>query len=447
MTGPLIAGRWGGWKLTLRDTGFRLRMALRSVAWLVTILAVVLSMSTNIGFAQTQRLVLEVGKGLQLQGTNEAETLFVADPDVADLSSSPGEAHFLYGKRPGETTVIAVDVAGTRLFQYDVVVIHNLAAVQRMIAQRFPGVAISVRSARGSIYVSGTVSDERTYEAIIESLKNSVPDSILIDELAVAESRIVRLDVKLMEVARDQLESYGINWSMLASNGPGSCGQCTSVEVDVLVKLLLEHGVASVLSETTLTTASQKKATFMVGEEIAVPTYASQESGLQPNFGVDYRFIGMNIGFTPQLTPGQKVNLEIDAEISNLRDTAQFISGNRVPNIASRKLETSVELESRQSYILAGLSQIDTNAATPKPRRNWGAVGELSRRIFGKDEITSRHRDLIIVVTPHFGERDKPSIAEVVDLQQSNLEYILSRKSSGKYPTFIRLFGPSGFLY
>src|SRR5690606_21152247 len=172
------------------------------------------------------------------------------------------------------------------LFQYDVVVIHNLAEVQRMLVQRFPGAHVTIWSARGSIYVSGIVADERTYQAIIESLRGSVPDSVLIDEIAVAESRIIRLDVKLMEVARDQLETFGINWSVLASASKDTCGSCTSIDVDVLMDLLLEHGVATVLSETSLTTISQKEATFMVGEEIAVPSRAAQE-GEQPVFGVD----------------------------------------------------------------------------------------------------------------------------------------------------------------
>lgn len=414
------------------------------IGLILTVLVFALFSGTHAS-ARGQRLVIEVGKGLQLQGTEEAETLFVADPDVADLSASPGEAHFLYGKRAGETTVIGVDVSGNTLFQYDVVVIHNLAEVQRMVAQRFPGAHITVWSARGSIYVSGIVADERTYQAIIESLRGTVPGSVLIDEITVAESRIIRLDVKLMEVARDRLETYGIDWSVLASASKDTCGSCRSIDVDVLMDLLLEHGVATVLSETSLTTISQKEATFMVGEEIAVPSRAAQE-GEQPVFGVDYRFVGLNIGFTPYLTPGGRVNLTIEAEISNLRDTARFISGNLVPNIASRKVHSSVELESGEGFILAGLSQLDTDAALEKPRRNWGFVGELSRRFFSHDEITARHRDLLVVITPHFGA-DKPSIAELVELQQSNLEYILSRRMSGKGPVGARIYGPAGFIY
>src|SRR5690606_10566406 len=153
------------------------------------------------------------------------------------------------------------------------------------------------------------------YDAVIESLRSSIPESVLIDEIAVAESRVVRLDVKFMEVDRDQLEVYGVNWSVLASsNRGGRCGQrCSSVEVNALMKLLLDNGVATVLSETTLTTISKKEASFMVGEEIAVPHYASSDGMTEPNFGVDYRFVGLNVGFTPHLLPGGRVNLMIES--------------------------------------------------------------------------------------------------------------------------------------
>ncbi len=400
--------------------------------------------------ARSGQLVIEVGKGLHLQGTEEAETVFVADPDVADLSASPGEAHFVYGKQPGETTVIGVDLTGSTLFSYDVIVIHNLDEVQRMIAYRFPGTHVTVQSARGSVYVSGTVADERIYDAIMESLRGSIPDGVLIDEIIVTDGRIIRLDVKFMEVARDQLEIYGVSWSVLTSSRPdGRCKSKPCLEVNALLKLLLDTGVATVLSETTLTTTSKKKASFMVGEELAIPHYAVSDAETAPGYSVDYRFVGLNVGFTPSFVPGEKIHLAIESEISNVHDTAQFINGDRFANIATRKVDTSVDLASGEDFILAGLSRLDTSASLDKPRRNWGLLGELSRWLFGRDNITSRQRDLIVVVTPFFGEPDKPVIAEVMDLQQSNLEYILARSAEarGERPASVRLYGPAGFLY
>lgn len=395
--------------------------------------------------ARAERLVVEVGKGLQLRGTEETESLFVADSDIADLSASPGEAQFVYGKKPGETTVIGVDVAGKTLFRYDVIVIHNLDEMRRMLSQRFQGARISIQSARGSVYARGIVPDERTYDAVIASLRSNIPDSVLIEEIAVAESPTIKLDVTFMEVSREQLETYGINWSVLVSSRDGD----TSVNVGAWVKLLVDNGVGTVLSETTLTTVSRRKASFMVGEEVAVPGYAADNDLGRMNYGVEYKFVGLTVDFTPELLAGGEVSLEIASEVSSLGDKSRFISGNRVPNVASRKLETSVELSSGQSYILAGLSRLDTTASGSKPRDQWGVAGEVVRSLLGHDDIRSRQRDLIVVVTPHFGESQRPDVAEVVDLQQTNLEYILSvegRKRRG-HAVPVDLHGSPGFLY
>ncbi len=419
----------------------------RDLACTFVLAILILSSIAGVESARAERLVIEVGKGLQLRGSKETESLFVADPAIVDLSTSPGEAQFVYGKKPGETTVIGVDVAGKTLFRYDVIVIHNLNEIQRMLSQRFKDAHISLQSARGSIYVSGVAPDQLTYNAILESLKANMPDSALIDEIAVGESPIIKLDLTFMEVARERLENYGINWSVLVSSEHGN----TTSNVGAWVKLLVDNGVGTVLSETTLTTINGKKASLMVGEQVAVPGagYAVNNDPTRINFGVDYKFVGLAVDFTPELQAGNEVNLNVVSGVSSLGDNAQIISGNRIPGVAESKLTTSVRLSSGQGYILAGLSRLDTTASGNKPRDKWGGVGEVVRSLFGHDNIRSRQRDLIIVVTPHFGESQQPSVAEVVNTQQTNLEYLLSmegRKKRG-HPASVKLYGSPNFLY
>jgi len=418
--------------------------ALVFFARLLSTLALVLCIWVKASAAYGQRLVIEIGKGLQLSGTENAESLFVADPTIADIQESPSEAHFIYGKSVGETTVTGVDLGGRTLFQYDMVVIYNLDEMQRMLSQRFPAARITIRSARGSVYATGTVPDQQTYDAAIESLEKSIPEGVLINEIAVAESPIIRLDIKFMEVSRDRLETYGVNWSALSPSNHYRTGDILGRGHDVnkFMKLLLDNGVATILSDTTLTTIGRKKASFMAGEEIAIPTHSVNNGAA--SFGVDYKFVGFNIGFTPQLLPGDKVSLAIEAEISEPRQTVQFSSG-PVPYVAARKLNTNVDLHSGESFILAGLSRMDTTGAHDQPRRNWGVVGEVLRSLAGHGSVSAHNRDIAVVVTPYFGASDKPSAADITGLQRSNIEFILSNKS--KPFSSARIYGPAGFLY
>ena len=100
-----------------------------------------------------ERLIVEMGKGIFLPNTGAVETVFVADTNIADVTSSPGEAVFLFGKSVGETTLIATDLSGNEQFRFDVTVVLNLAEIRRSLDQRFGGEQIALSSARGSVMV------------------------------------------------------------------------------------------------------------------------------------------------------------------------------------------------------------------------------------------------------------------------------------------------------
>ncbi|WP_456791432.1 pilus assembly protein N-terminal domain-containing protein [Bradyrhizobium sp. USDA 4506] len=399
-------------------------------------------------FAQSRRLMVEVGKGMKLEGVQNAESVFVADPAIADVSKSPGDALFIYGKSPGGTTLIASDLSGKTLFKYDVVVIHPVSELRRMLAQRLKAGNISISSARGSILISGVVDDELERQNVIASLKSSVPDSVLIDELVVRKGKLIRLDVKLLEVARDKLERYGIDWLALIS-GTGATQTLTrsTASLNATLNLLTANGVATIVAESTLITVSNRKADFSVGEEIAIPTFAIANSASLNSFGIDFKFVGINVTFLPIIMPGGRVALEINSIVSNMQATARQINGNSFPNLASRKLTTNVELEGGRSTVIGGLSRLETSAALPKPSNG---TSEFVRTLLGSEQIESLQKDLIIVVTPRFDDLDKPAVAQIVRPLQNNLEFILSRKvmaSGSGDPASIRIIGPAGFLY
>ncbi|MCY1740488.1 pilus assembly protein N-terminal domain-containing protein [Ensifer sp. SL37] len=394
-----------------------------------------------------QNLVVEVGKGLRLGRVANAESVFVADPSIADITSSPGEAVYVHGKAPGETTIIAADIAGKTLFQYNLVVVHNLSEIRRALNKRFAGEAVTLSSARGSVYVSGTVSDERTHQDVLATVRAAVPDGALIDEISVAQSQIVQLEVKLLEVRADQLERHGINWSILAAaNTNKQSGNLTSV--DSVISLLIANGVATVAAESTLATVSNRKANFSVGEELAMPVFAAGDGSDARNFSVDFKFVGIDLSFTPVVLPSGKISLEIASEASSAQATARQINGNSFPNLVARKFTTNVDLESGRSFVVAGLSRLDTSANIQKPREGFGA--NALRTVIGKDQIESAQRDLVVVVTPRVAELQKPSVKELLPSSQTNLEFILDKKVHANRRSgsaSVKLVGPAGFVY
>ncbi len=407
----------------------------------------------------TQRMVIEEGKGKSLSNLGEAESVFVADTSIADVSTSPGEAAYIFGKAVGETTLIATGRNGGILFEIAISVTHNLRGLRATLSQRFPGEAITLASARGSIYVSGVVSTERVHANVLETLRNSVPSSALIDELVVRDSQLIQLEVKLMEISVDLAENYGIDWNGLVASSGFSVGAQSGgiirfgydetdpqTSVDATVDLLVNSGIATLVTQSSLTTVSGKDADFSVGEEIAIPTFSGETEAATGNFSIDYKFVGMNVRFKPQMLPGSKLRLEVNSVISGLQPATTTINGNDFPNLSTRRFATNVELRDKQSFVIAGLSRQETrNQATGE---NDTVFAATMRRILGTDNISSSKRELIAVITPRFGDLERRPVEHILSRPMSNLEYILSQYSSkagsiGK----IEVHGPAGFLY
>ncbi|MFK4064121.1 pilus assembly protein N-terminal domain-containing protein [Brucella anthropi] len=420
------------------------------VMYISLLLIVFILISMRDSFAQQQPLIVEIGKGMQLERAVDAESIFVADPLVADISSSSNKAYFIYGKTIGETTITATDFSGKRIFHYNIRVIHNLSDLNRTINARF-GNGFVVKSSRGSVLVSGIASDVRTKKNLLDSISKALPSELVIDEVIVEQSSTVELRVQLIEVARSQLERFGVNWSALV--GSDFSDERSTVEnaqkIGKILNLLKDKGVATILSESTLASTTNKKAVYSVGDEIAIPSVVVGEADSSKIQNVDYRFTGLKVTFEPVMVPANRVSLSIDAEMSNVQTYTRFPDGSNIPNVTSRRVSSNVELSSEQSFILASLSQLDTSAILETPV-GVGIVGNIVRSITGFEHIRSGRKDLLIVVTPKFGKSQYSKQLQNIDKPRSNLEYILSNKRGiRKNDTHADLsfMGASGFLY
>ena len=64
----------------------------------------------------------------------------------------------------------------------------------------------------------------------------------------------------------------------------------------------------------------------------------------------------MRLNFTPVVTPRGTIRLTVTPEVSSL-DYANglSVSGYTVPGLATRRVQTEIELENGQSFVIAGL--------------------------------------------------------------------------------------------
>jgi pilus assembly protein CpaC len=438
------SARMNGWRRQASAAGF---VALMVWLWAATAV-----------LAQ-ERLVVEEGKSVLLPSGSNVQTVFIADTGVADATISPDNRVFVFGKTVGETTLIATALDGATETTFTVVVTHRMVEIRSMLGARFPGQQISIESSRGSLLVTGVVANERVRATVIETLQGAVSGTNIIDRLNVDGSNIIRLQVLLLEVSRNQVERFGIDWTAtVADNGffIGASdrgvlrfGKSDTAETSLsaAVDVLVSSGIATIVQETVLATVSGEAANFAVGGEIPIPRFISDaEGGAAQNFQLDYKFIGTNLSFTPMVAPGNKLRLLIDSTISAADGTVATVNGNSFPNLSSRSFRTNVELEDAQPFVIAGVSRSNTVGNLRRPRAS--GLSRAVDTVFGTDSVSGTSQELLVIVTPLLTERKPVEITDRLPRTSGNLEYILTGTPGGKGPgPSPQGFGPAGFKY
>jgi pilus assembly protein CpaC len=407
-----------------------------------------------------QRLTVEKGKSILLPFGEEIDTVFVSDTAVADASISPNNRVFVFGKEVGETSLITTSTDADADMAFTIVVTHKLSEIRSVIRNRFPGEQVSIESSRGSLMVTGVVSSDQIRQTLVTTLESAAPETTIIDRLNVGSSNVIRLEVKLLEVSRSQVENFGIDWTATVTNngfflGTSSRGVLTlgqnntaQSSLNAALDVLVSNGIATIAQETVLSTVNGEEAFFSVGGEIPIPTFIPDSDGSSNgNFQLDYKFIGTSLTFTPSTAPGNKLRLLIDSTISSPGQTTSTVNGNTFPNLNTRSFRTNVELQDRQPFVIAGVSRNDT---TNDLRQNRGTgLSRVVDGLFGKDTVTANSQELVVIVTPLLSNSEPVDIQERLPTPQSNLEYILSKpggKGSGS-PSGSSVFGAAGFRY
>src|SRR5271165_4747628 len=84
-------------------------------------------------------IVLEVNKGTLIRLPAPAATVFIANPDIADVQVKSPSLIYISAKQPGETVVYAVDASDNVLLHSPVRVEHDLSRVRDSMRTLMPG--------------------------------------------------------------------------------------------------------------------------------------------------------------------------------------------------------------------------------------------------------------------------------------------------------------------
>ncbi|MGE5269780.1 MAG: type II and III secretion system protein family protein [Thiohalocapsa sp.] len=369
-------------------------------------------------------IVLEAGKGSLIRLPRPAATVFIANPDVADVQIKSPLLIYVSAKTPGETVLYAVDAQDQVMLNAPVRVEHDLSRFRQGLGAVAPGENVSVTSVDNSLILNGRVSSPARAEKV-RSLAASIASetkATVVNRMSVATPNQVSIRVKVVEINRQALKSLGVNWSkagghvkfnttlpIAAGATPattelgilfGGASWLTSTTVDALA----QEGLVSILAEPNLTATNGQPASFLAGGEFPVPVVQSG-TGAGGTTGstaltVEFKQFGVSLDCTPTIIDAEHLNLRIRAQASQLSTSGEVVvSGFTIPALTTRRAETMVELGSGQSFILGGLLQnTDTLDVSKVP---WLGDIPVLGQLFRSEQFQRNETELVFIVTPY----------------------------------------------
>jgi pilus assembly protein CpaC len=346
--------------------------------------------------------------------------VFVADPKIADIQVKSPHLVYVFGKKPGQTTLFAVGARENVLANVSVTVLHNLTQLRGAIRRLHPKGEIQVESVDGSVVIDGLVPTVSMADDIRRLALNFVdkPEH-LINRLGITAPNQVNLRVRVAEVSRDVEKQLGFNWTAVGAIGSFSLGLATvnpfvvntvthalagSVsksgwDFNVLVDALEGEGLLSILAEPNLTAISGETASFLAGGEFPVLIPEGDNRVV-----VEFKKFGVSLTFTPNVIGQSRINLHVRPEVSQLSTEGAVsvpLAGGTltIPSLTTRRAETTVELASGQSFAIAGLLQ--NNISHDISKFPGLADVPVLGGLFKSDRFQRNESELVIIVTPY----------------------------------------------
>ncbi len=416
--------------------------------------------------APSGHIGLDLREGKVISVATPLGSVFVADPEIADVSLQSPTAVYIFGKSVGQTTVFLSDEAGNVVSGRTVTVSHDVATINAAVAALYPGADVSIRSIGRSLVVEGALASPADIDDIRSILAGYVerPEDVVM-RLGLTAPNQINLRVRVAELSREVDNQLGIRWASLFGDNTAMLGFAGgagtgaddsfssavhivtgSLDVNVVVDALAQEGLVSILAEPNLTAVSGESASFLAGGEFPVPVAQSDDT-----VTVEFKQFGVGLTFTPTLIDANRISLQVEPEVSELDFTRGFeLSGTVVPALTTRRASTTVELGSGQSFAIAGLLRSTTSQTVAR----LPGLGDLPvlGALFRSTSFRQGETELVIIVTPYV-VRPVESVSRLplpTDGYRpaSEIERLLfgSFQTGASSPPAARLAGSAGFI-
>jgi pilus assembly protein CpaC len=409
-----------------------------------------IQLSANAGGSPTP-VYLGVNKSVVVDLPKAAGDVLVSNPQIADAVLRTSQRLYLIGVELGQASVFLFDSAGQQIATFDVYVEADLASLNQLLAESITDGYVRAEPMNGSVILRGQVASSASaaravqltqsmMNARVSSTSNQTVSSTgsvqtstsryeggpgIINLINITGEEQVTLKVSVVEVQRSVVKQLGINTETLLngtdfffSTGAGGASPINfpinsgtspgefltgvtgdNFEVGATLRALEETSMLRYLAEPTLTAVSGETANFLAGGEFPVPV-----NGDNGSITVAYKQFGVNLAFTPVVLSSGRIALKVRSEVSDISATGavSLPFGDfaiTIPATSVRRAETSIELPSGGSFMIAGLISEDTRrAVTGLP---WLQKLPILGSIFSSKDFLNEQTELMMIVTAY----------------------------------------------
>jgi len=328
----------------------------------------------------------------------------------------------LFGEAPGKTVAQLWLADGSRRsLRISVVEAAPADQMQQLQALLSGVTGLRLRESAGHILIEGEriSADDQQRIAQVAGL---FPGRVLNMIGQGSWESMVQMDVRLVEVRRDQLRQLGLRWTPQAS-GPSIAVAAGGAAGDLAVRaslatllqsqidLLQQKGMAFVLAEPSLSCRSGGVARFVSGGEVPIP--------VTDGFGamdVQYKEYGVILEVRPRADRSGAVYAEVDIELSQLDSSVRVAD---FPGFVKRRTSTAINVQSGETVAIAGL------VARERNRNKQGLAGlssiPVAGGLFRSARKEQREMELLVLITPRgydtgvVAEPAAPSQAQLIE--------------------------------
>lgn len=410
----------------------------------------------------SQKINLGLNKSIVVDLPSDAYDILVANPSIADAVTRTARRIYLFGKQVGETNVFVFGANGQQIVSFNLHVERDVAGLEENLRKFIPDSHIKVELINDNVVLTGTVqtpldaqraaklaeifvtggeattgqftttaasSGGGTGSVAIDNPDSQRRTSQIVNLIKIIGEDQVTLKVTVAEVQRAVMKQLGVNllanttadgitYSAISDNpfglgkaisatGAAIVGDIGSTALKAYLNAMEESGVMKTLAAPSLTAVSGQKAEFRVGGEFNV---LNSQSTTGSSDSVSYGFqkveYGIGLEFLPVVLSAGRISLKIRTAVSEPTSQGSIaLSGGiakpgvGILSIRKRLADTTVELPSGGSLMIAGLVQDDVRQVIN------GAPG-LSKlpvlgALFRSRDFVRNESELVIIVTPY----------------------------------------------